>query len=387
VRVAGTGLLSMRILLVTRSYPAVGDLYQYPFVHRRVLAYRALGHEVAVFRFDPARAGGTHRFDGVDCETGNLDTFRAALARAAPHVVAVHGLSETLWPPCAAVDPAVPVCAWLHGSEIPGFFRAKVAHVADPALRTEQELVLAGRTSFWRDVMTRWPNNLRIAFVSAASRELMREDLAPLLQDARTTVLHNPIDTDLFAYRPKQAAHRLHVLSIRPYDSRTYGNDLAVSAILALRDKPWFSQMRFTLIGDGPLFEETLAPLAGVGEVRIHRGFLTQQEIAQQHGAHGQFLVPTRLDTQGVSRDEAMASGLVPVTNAVHAVPEFVDDRCAGLAPADDALALAQSIAEMVEDPALFLARSAAATARVRAQSGHDLIIPRELAWMAGLGA
>jgi glycosyltransferase involved in cell wall biosynthesis len=36
--------------------------------------------------------------------------------------------------------------------------------------------------------------------------------------------------------------------------------------------------------------------------------------------------VPSRTDTQGVSRDEAMSSGLVPVTNAVAAIPEFVDD-------------------------------------------------------------
>jgi glycosyltransferase involved in cell wall biosynthesis len=335
-----------------------------------------------VFRFDPARPAGTHRFDGVDCETGGLQQFRSALARITPDVVAVHGLSEALWPACALVDPATPVCAWLHGSEIPGFFREKVAQLAGPALRAEQEQVLAGRIAFWREVMARWPDNLRLAFVSAASRELMRDDLGPLLQDARTTVLHNPIDTNLFDYRPKQVADRLAVLSIRPYDSRTYGNDLAVCAILALREKPWFGQMRFTLIGDGPLFEATLAPLAGMGEVTIHRGFLTQQEIAQQHKVHGQFLVPTRLDTQGVSRDEAMASGLVPVTNAVHAVPEFVNGICAGLAPANDAKALAQVMAEMVENPALYLARSAAAAARVRAQSGHDLIIPRELAWM-----
>jgi len=377
----------MRILLLTRSYPAPGDLYQYPFVHRRVLAYRALGHEVAVFRFDPERPSDEHHFDGVVCETGGLDQFRAALARSCPDVVAVHGLSEVLWPACVLVDPAIPVCAWLHGSEIPGFLREKVVQIDDPVRRGEQERLLAGRIAFWRDVMARWPGNLHLAFVSADSRELMRRDLGALLQDARTAVLHNPIDTDLFTYRAKRAADRFAVLSIRPYDSRTYGNDLAVAAILAVRAAPWFGQMRFTLIGDGPLFAETLAPLAGIAEFTIRRGFLTQQEIAAEHGGHGLFLVPTRLDTQGVSRDEAMASGLVPVTNAVHAVPEFVDPTCAGLAGPDDAQGLAEAIAEMIENPALFLARSAAAAARVRVQSGHERIIPAELAWMAACAA
>ena len=253
----------MRILLLTRSYPAPGDLYQYPFVHRRVLAYRALGHEVAVFRFDPERPSDEHHFDGVVCETGGLDQFRAALARSCPDVVAVHGLSEVLWPACVLVDPAIPVCAWLHGSEIPGFLREKVVQIDDPVRRGEQERLLAGRIAFWRDVMARWPGNLHLAFVSADSRELMRRDLGALLQDARTAVLHNPIDTDLFTYRAKRAADRFAVLSIRPYDSRTYGNDLAVAAILAVRAAPWFGQMRFTLIGDGPLFAETVSRFKG----------------------------------------------------------------------------------------------------------------------------
>jgi glycosyltransferase involved in cell wall biosynthesis len=377
----------MRILLVTRSYPAPGDLYQYPFVHRRVLAYRALGHDVRVFRFDPARPAGWHSFEGVPCETGGVDALRTALAAFAPDVAAVHGLSEALWPAFRAIDLALPVCAWLHGSEIPGFLRERMRQTTDPGQRAAHGAVLEERTRFWRDVLADWPPNLRIAFVSADSRELMRADLGPLLQDARTAVLHNPIDTDLFAYHPKRAEDRFTVLSIRPYDGRTYGNDMAVAAVLALQGQPWFAAMRFTFVGDGPLFAETLEPLRGLANVDIHRGFIPQDQIARHHAAHGLFLVPTRLDTQGVSRDEAMASGLVPVTNAVFAVPEFVDAECAGLAGADDAAGLAQALAEMADNPALFLARSAAAAARVRAQSGHRVIVPRELAWMAGRGA
>ncbi|WP_336894234.1 glycosyltransferase family 4 protein [Novosphingobium sp.] len=373
----------MRIFVLTRSYPSADDLYQYPFVHRRVLAYRALGHEVAVFRFDPARPGGEHVFEGVTCETGDVAALGRALTRFRPDVAAFHGPSETLWQAFAAIDPALPVCAWLHGSEIPGFLRAKAGWVPDPAERARQFGLLEKRIAFWREVLGAWPANLRLAFVSRDARELMRGDLGGLLQDARTAILYNPIDTALFAAYPKQPCDRFAVLSIRPHDSHSYGNDLAVAAVLALRDKPWFDRMRFTFVGDGPLFEETLAPLRLLANVTIQRGFLRQEEIARLHREHGVFLVPTRLDTQGVSRDEAMASALVPVTNAVYAVPEFVDTACAGLVGPDDAAGLAREIAAMVEDPALFLSRSAAAAARVRAQSGHEVIIPRELAWMA----
>lgn len=373
----------MRIFVLTRSYPSADDLYQYPFVHRRVLAYRALGHETAVFRFDPAGREGEHTFEGIACETGGVDALTRAAARFAPDVVALHGLSEMLWPAYAALDPALPVHAWLHGTEIPGILRGKLAWIADPVLREENRALLDLRIPFWRGALDPWPANLRIAFVSADSRELMRADLGAVLRDECTTVLHNPIDTQLFAVQQKSPEARFRVLSIRPHHNEGYGNDLAVAAVLMLQQQPWFSQMQFTFIGDGPLFDAIMAPLRALPNVTLRKDFVRQDEIARLHREHGVFLVPTRLDTQGVSRDEAMASALVPVTNAVYAVPEFVDETCAGIAAPNDAGGLAREIAAMVEDPALFLSRSAAAAARVRAQSGHEMIIPCELAWMA----
>ncbi len=65
----------LRILVVTRSYPAPGDLYKYPFVHRRVLSYVAAGHDVSVFR--PSDRPGGHRFDGVVCLSGDRDALSA----------------------------------------------------------------------------------------------------------------------------------------------------------------------------------------------------------------------------------------------------------------------------------------------------------------------
>jgi glycosyltransferase involved in cell wall biosynthesis len=209
----------------------------------------------------------------------------------------------------------------------------------------------------------------------------MREDCE--LDECDYEVLPNPIDTDLFAYTRKAPEDRFSILSIRPYDSPTYANDMAVSAVLQLAKHPSFERVRFTFIGDGPLFERTLAPLEGLANVNIQRRFLSQAEIAREHRRHGIFLVPTRLDTHGVSRDEAMASGLVPVTNALNVVREFVDEDSAALAPPDDAAALANEISRMFDDPSLFLGRSAAAAERVRRQRGHEVVIPAELSLLS----
>lgn len=371
----------MRIALLTRSYPANGDLYKYPFVHRRVKAYLAAGHDVRVLRL--GEQCGVHVFDGVECRTLDAASFAGEVAAFAPDLVAAHGPDDVQWPALMALQGRWPVCAWLHGSEIPGIQRVKASLVTDTAERAAAEQLAGRRAAFWRKALDPWPAELWLAFPSHNAASVMRQDLANG-GEGRVTVLPNPIDTDLFRVRYKQADDALHVLSIRPHDSWLYANDLAVQAVQHLQSHPRFAAMRFTFVGDGPLFEETFAPVRHLPNVEARRTFLRQEEVAREHARHGVFLVPSRLDTQGVSRDEAMASGLVPVTTRVYAVPEFVDDSCAGLVAPEDAAGLAAEIARMVDDPPLFLSRSRAAAARVRAQSGYDHIIPRELAWMQG---
>jgi len=364
--------------VVTRSYPAAGDLYQYPFVHRRVLAYRAAGHEVAVFRPSEG-ATATYEYEGITCRSGDGAALAAIAAAFRPDVVAAHGVTEAMWP-TLSVPGSLPICVWLHGSEIPAFFRAKAEAITEGDERAASLRQVDVRKTFWADLLGERPE-LKLVFPSDSAVEMMREDLGTRLRNY--AAIPNPIDTSLFAYRPKSDEQRFQVLSIRPFDSTTYANDLSVAAIVALTGRPDFQRLQFTIIGDGPLFGETLRPLQGMENVTIRREFLTQSEIAAEHSRHGIFLVPTRLDTQGVSRDEAMASGLVPVTNSIPPVCEFADDTCAGLAAPNDAVGLAEKLWEMIESPALFRQRSEAAARRVRQQSANDLIIPRELDLLA----
>lgn len=368
----------MKILVLTRSYPARSDLYKYPFVHRRVVAYLAAGHDVRVFRPDAAGED-RYEFDGVTCTTGGPAAFRQLAAEWRPDVIAVHGLSEQLWEPLEPVIGDIPVRAWLHGSEIPAFMRQKALCVRE-AERADAFDQLQRRCAFWDSFLAAFPPRLKLVFVSAASVDLAREDWGHRFDEGQYSIIPNPVDTSLFRFSPKAPEDRFKVLLIRPFDSLTYANDLAVDAIVRLASRPGADRLRFTIFGDGPLFEQTLEPLRGMGNVAIARRFLRQEEIAEEHSRHGIFLVPTRLDTQGVSRDEAMASGLVPVTNAVPAVREFVDPGCAALVAPEDSEGLADALWEMVENPDLFLRRSSAAAARIGRERSSETIIPRELA-------
>jgi glycosyltransferase involved in cell wall biosynthesis len=133
------------------------------------------------------------------------------------------------------------------------------------------------------------------------------------------------------------------------------------------------------IVGDGKLFDKTLNPLRKFENISIHKGFLSHAQISRLHKEYGVFLTPTRMDSQGVSRDEAMSSGLVPITTSVTAIPEFVDSESGILVPGEDYNAIADAVINIVNDPALFDKLSSGAAKRVRQQSRSQKIIEAEI--------
>ncbi|WP_141082349.1 glycosyltransferase family 4 protein, partial [Campylobacter lanienae] len=204
------------------------------------------------------------------------------------------------------------------------------------------------------------------------------------LQTDRYSIIHNYIDENIFSYKEKSANLRKKILTIRPYHSRTYANDISVKAVELLSKKPFFNDLEFCFVGDGDLFDETTEPLKKFNNVKIEKRFLTQEEIKSYHDNYGIFLTPTRMDSQGVSRDEAMSSGLVAITTNVAAIPEFVDNSCAIVVEPENPKALADAIEYLYHNPDAFLKLSKAGNNRVKSQSGFKQTILKELELVSG---
>ena len=365
-------------LVLTNHYPSYSDLYRNGFVHTRVRAYQARAVRCDVFRLRSDEAVSYHEFEDANVITGSQEALHKLLIGGRYKSVLVHFLNEAMWQVLQHHIGRVKIFVWVHGAEIQPLHRRD--NFENEQQRNAAKVQSEARMSFWRGLLRKMPENLKLIFVSNFLAEAVMEDLGFRLPKNHYEVVHNPIDTDLFAYHPKPTEQRKKILSIRPYASRTYANDLSVKAILALTGKPYFKDLEFRMIGDGKLFDEVLEPLRGFSNVYIERRFLTHVEMAALHREHGIFLCPTRMDTQGVSRDEAMSSGLVPITNAVAAIPEFVDDSCGILAPGEDADAMAKGILLLYEQPQKFAAMSEAAAKRVRVQSDAQRVIGAELA-------
>ena len=366
------------VLLLTNHYPSYDDLYRNGFVHSRVKAYREHNTAVDVFRLRKDQPISWHEFQNMDVITGSQQALRRMLASGRYRHVLVHFLDPDMWEVLKDFIDTIKVTVWVHGADIQPWYRRKF-NIETP----EQELVAKAasekRMAFWRGVLQPIPENLHMVFVSKYFSEEVMEDIGFRLPENQYSVIHNPIDTDLFNYVEKSAEQRKKILSIRPYSSKVYANDLTVKCIQELAKEPFFDQLEFRIIGDGVLFDETVEPLRKYQNVTIEKKFLSQFEIAALHKEYGVFLCPSRYDTQGVSRDEARASGLVAVVCDVAAVSEFVDESCAILAPPESSQELAKGIAELQYDEVGFEQRSRAAAARIQEQLTEKVIIKQEL--------
>lgn len=371
-------------LVLTKQYPAYDDLYKYGFLHARLRAYRAAGVGVDVFRLNPTAQKTYAEFENIDVASGDAELLRATLKTGKYRHVLVHMLDRQMWEVLKKHLDHIRVTIWIHGAEIQAWTRREYefARMSEAEIAQKKKRTLA-YLALWKEVFAEPTGNVHMVFVSNTLLSEAREDVGTAPRPGTFSVIHNYVNGDAFPYRPKTARHRLKILSIRPFTGLKYANDLTAAAIVALSKRPCFKDLEFCIVGDGPDFETETAALRNFPNVTMRREFLSQSEMAALYEEFGIVLTPTRWDSQGVSRDEAMASGLVPVTSRVAAVPEFVDDSCGFLAPDGDHIGLADAMEALHGDPEGFLRMSEAAAKRVRGQSGWSETIEREIGMLS----
>lgn len=381
-----TGSSEPRHLILANEYPTTDSPYNNGFVHSRLRYYRSqVGDRFDVVaahrRFEAER----YEYDGVRVLRLPWSGVQQLLRRRAYESVNIHFLQPGLWREVTQVNELqARINIWVHGYEIQSWLRRRFNLVDYPQLKSAVRDWFV-RRAFWTSVLER--DDLNLVFVSAHFMNEILSDYAVLRPRASTHVIHNAIATDLFRYEPKDPEQRFRILLLRSFKSPKYANDIAIRCLLELAKSPLWERYQVRVIGRGELFDETVAPLRQYRNVTIEERFLVHEEIASIQRDYGIMLQPTRWDSHGVSRDEAMSSGMVPATNAVTAVPEFTDHSCAILAPAEDHLALASGILELANDPDRFLAMSEAAAARVRMQCSEANTARRELDLILGQGS
>jgi glycosyltransferase involved in cell wall biosynthesis len=367
------------VLALTNQYPAVDNLYRNMFVHKRITAYKQQGFNCDVMRMNIYAKDIVREFDGINIIEGQGETLSSILENGNINTVCVHFLDAHMWSVLKNYTNNIRLIVWIHGSEIQPWWRREYNYGTESELE-KGKIESNERMKFWKEVFSNVNQcNIHFVFVSEYFAREVMEDYNIELTKEQYSIIHNCIDTEMFDYVPKPDEQRFKILTIKAFANRKYANDITTKAIVELSRNDIFDKLEFDIYGDGERFDIENAPIKRFKNVHLHRTFLQQFEIADIHKKHGVFIATTRMDAQGVSRDEAMSSGLVPIANNVAAIPEFVDNQCGILVPAEDYKEVANAIIRIYNDSQYFQELSRNAAARVRRQSAKDYTIDKEI--------
>lgn len=368
-------------LVILNQYPKVGAEYGNGFVHRRVKYYIEAGVRVHVAVVNASEEPSSYVYDGVPVLVGRGAEARRLLETTAYTSVSTHFLQPYIWRQVREAMRGHRLFSFMHGFESRRWIRT-IRNYRSPEPLVNGIKDSLTRQRFWREVLNDPAGPEKFVFVSRWWRRGAQDDLEMVFPEQRVAVVHNVIDTELFRFHEKDPAQRFRLLWVRSAANLNYASDLAVAALVRLRETEWWPQLDIRIIGDGKYFGAFEETFADDENVVVERRFASQAEIARLHREYGMFLVPTRWDSQGVSRDEAMSSGLVAVTNAACAVPEFVDSSCAVVARPEDVEGLVAGMIRVFESPELFLRLARAGAQRVAASTSPTHTVMREMALM-----
>ncbi|PWK14646.1 spore maturation protein CgeB [Psychrobacter immobilis] len=369
-------------LILAKQYPAYDDLYKYGFLHSRLRSYKNNGFYPDMFKIINSKSGEAFReFESIDVFNGNKNNLREVLSSGQVKNVFVHLLDKDMWEVLTDFKDVLNISIWLHGAEVQSWKRREFDFVGSTKDETSKKKRLAdNRVKFWQKLIKEDLNSrVKLIFVSKTFLHEVESDLGFDIPNGNKLVIHNYVDSNIFKYSEKEADDRFKLLSIRPYMGPKYGNDITVQAIQELANYEFFNKLEISVYGDGPEFDSINRPLLEYDNVHLHKRFLSHSEIVDVHKENGVFLNPTRWDSQGVSRDEAMSSGLVVVTNKVAAVPEFISDKEGALFEGENIHEMVKEIVKIIKNPTVFLDKSKAARGRVGLQCGFDNTIAKEI--------
>lgn len=374
---------SEKHLVIANEYTTLQNQYTNGFIHRRIKNYQAAGLDVEVMAFGKRLPRDVYQYDGVSVLSGFYNELLGLLAAREYSSISVHFMNNDMWKALKANIPeGLPVLVYSHGYEVRNWTRMPHQIRDRRALDDHIERNLRSR-DVWNEMYEPNSGISKFIFVSNFWRRAVSEDIMLPFDNKRTTVIPNVIDNNLFTYEEKHPDQRFKLLWLRTASKWNYGADLAAELLRRLKETPLWDQVEVTIIGDGEFFSY-FDQFSDDKNVRIHRGYVSQYEIARLHKQHGLFLVPSRWDTQGVSRDEAMSSGLIPITCPIGPIPEFANDSCAVLGLEDDIEEWFGKLVEVINSPERFCSMSKQAAEHVRQISSPDQTVAKEISLMKG---
>jgi len=172
-------------------------------------------------------------------------------------------------------------------------------------------------------------------------------------------VIHGGVDVDRLSPRPEPGTERLlRILCVARFEE-VKGHAFLVEACRVLKEREIPFECR--LIGDGPLVRqiENQVKWSGLSAEVLLLGAQPYDEVVKQFSLASVVVLATAPTTSGKREGipnvlkEAMACGVPVVATASGGIPELVDESCGILVSPRDAVALADALQRLYDQPAL----------------------------------
>lgn len=360
----------MRVLLwPTNYYRQIGGIER--LTHSLALALIKRHHDVLVITDNPRSDQSEH--DEIDGVTIRRLPFTHALTHKNLPLV-----KATIMEMTATTKDFKPSIANLHGwQEAMCFYQTRVLQkTATPHCLTIHGLL--------EQLHYRIPLCLKIWQSSNAVSAVSQALLEPLWQqgyrDAKLRVIHNGIARDFTDTPPRAIASTNRLLCIGRLTEEK-GFDVMLHAFARLPAK--YSDIRLTIIGDGPIRQELeqMAFKLGITNSVTFLGARSPDQINTFIDNSTFVIVPSTYESFGLVALEAAMRARALVASDVQGLREVVANGETGLlVPPNNPIALANAIESLLSDPATLHTMGQRARSRAETLFNLDLMTERYLA-------
>ena len=218
----------------------------------------------------------------------------------------------------------------------------------------------------------------RVVYLTEASRVQVQSKVGVCFRPRRTRIIPNGIDADFFRPTGATTASRKILLGMQARMTRGKDHATLVNALAHLRSSKWFPQLKLQFAGTGETESELRrlvqeldlqdkVDFLGVLDELALRNFLWSLQI---------YVHSTKGETLSTAILQAQACGLPVVASKVEGVRSSIEHGVDGfLVTPGDAVALAETIEFLLENPAVSRGLAQAASERV------DRDFTKELMW------
>ncbi|ADY29184.1 glycosyl transferase group 1 [Cellulophaga lytica DSM 7489] len=294
------------------------------FVHMRCLEMLKQGVEIVVYV--PSTIAHTYVYEGitVNClPSKDIIKHLTNKDKLYLHLLNIYPFSKKNgWIIYKHIlDKHIPAVFYVHGSEVQKYgsrifeFRYRIK---DFLIWLKKDfLVIPKMKVFVKTALKR--ENIKFIYPSIWMKEDMEVNLGVAIPYFK--IIPNGIDVDLFSYQ-ETYENRYKMLTLRPLSSKKYAVDIAIKIMSFLPNN-----YTLDIYGKGfykKQYLEQIKALKLEDRIKINSSFIDRNDLNSFFSKYGVFLCPTRMDAQGVTMCEAMATGLLTVSSLNTAIPEFI---------------------------------------------------------------